>query len=85
MSDKPLKKSPGGGFKPRPPSCTVSFIFRVVGMPRQGDYDGLIGRDFLANFDLRYFGKEGRFELSTSVNRSQMLSKADQRKQRTSR
>ncbi len=41
------------------------FPLRMVGLPPSvsGAYDGVLGRDFLQRFDLRYFGHDGRFEL----------------------
>ena len=41
------------------------FPLRMVGLPPSlsGAFDGVLGRDFLQHFDLRYFGPDGRFEL----------------------
>src|SRR5262245_21907933 len=50
MSDRPFVKG-----KDRPATTLFGFGTRLVGMPRLGDLDGVLGRDFLMNFDFRYF------------------------------
>lgn len=47
------------------PPRSERFPLRMVGLPpsRSGAFDGVLGRDFLQHFDLRYHGPDGRFEL----------------------
>lgn len=48
------------------PPRSELFPLRMVGLPpsRSGAFDGVLGRDFLQRFELRYFGPDGRFELT---------------------
>lgn len=47
------------------PEVEVTFEADVIGMPVKGkqQHSGLLGRDFLARFDLEYHGPQGTYEL----------------------